>query len=119
MSTDMCRYMNTPEGCKPPDGKPCKFLHTIDTRDISELKQEILNLKKHMDEKDKEITYLRSLIFNKKQQEITIKQYDICIDYLLKRITEMSKNIRSAILHIPMTHEELEHDLERNGLIIL
>jgi hemoglobin-like flavoprotein len=111
--------VNTPEGCHPPDGKPCNFVHAFAKITQYELmEQEILELRKRLDEKDRQLEYLKSVISNKKQQEITLKQYDICIDYLLKKITELSKNIRSAILDIPMSYEELEEDLGRKGLLI-
>ena len=120
MSNELCRYMNAPGGCHPPDGKACNFVHALDENSpFAIMKQQIFDLKIKLLEKDKEIEYLRSIISNKKQQEITLKQYDICIDYLLKKITELSKSIRSAILDIPMSYEELEEDLGRKGLLIL
>ncbi len=122
-SYEICRYFTSSAGCQTRNGFVCPFVHTKENPEeyyksiIKRLQDEILFIQLEMDKLKKIISEKMFFLIEEKKFEHLSKDYEFCIDLLLAKNRNLVSLFQKAILDVPITHEELENDCVKNGLV--
>jgi hypothetical protein len=121
-SYEICRYFNTPSGCRPSTGFACPFVHTTENPEeyykciIRKLQDEIILIQLEIDKLKHFISEKMNHLLLEKEHQQLCKKYEFCIDLLLAKNRNFVQIMHRAILDLPISHEELENDCIKNGM---